>query len=88
MRNLAKRVFWRFFCEIRFFHLIHFWPLKISRRRGETVRVPVPGSAMEILVVQLADIGDLVMTSVFLRELRAFYPKARINFDSAIYYVA
>jgi ADP-heptose:LPS heptosyltransferase len=82
MWNLAKRVFWRFFCEVRFFHLIHLWPYKMSRRRrgkGCARRGPV----MEILVVQLADIGDLVMTSVFLRELRVRYPKARITLVTA-----
>ena len=36
------------------------------------------GDHKTILVVQLADIGDLVITSVFLRELRVCYPDAKI----------
>jgi ADP-heptose:LPS heptosyltransferase/glycosyltransferase involved in cell wall biosynthesis len=32
-----------------------------------------------VLVLQLADIGDVVLTSPFLRELRKYYPKAWIS---------
>jgi len=35
-------------------------------------------SIQKILVVQLADIGDVILTSPFLRELRRLYPKAWI----------
>ena len=33
----------------------------------------------KILVVQLADIGDVILTSPFIRELRRFFPKAWIG---------
>jgi glycogen(starch) synthase len=39
-----------------------------------------PGQIKNVLVIQPADIGDVILTSPFLRELRRFMPKARIIF--------
>lgn len=47
--------------------------LKRKKRRGPS------GSVRRILVVQLADIGDVVLSSPFLRGLRQFYPDAWIS---------
>ena len=38
-----------------------------------------PRVIQNILVVQIADIGDVILSSPFLRELRRFYPKAWIS---------
>lgn len=38
-----------------------------------------PRQTQNILVVQLADIGDVILSSPFLRELRRFYPAAWIG---------
>ena len=39
----------------------------------------VEGEARSILLVRLDAIGDMVMTSGFIRELRRNYPQARID---------
>jgi heptosyltransferase-2 len=39
-----------------------------------------PDTIRNVLVIQPADIGDVILTSPFLRELRRFLPKARIMF--------
>jgi heptosyltransferase-2 len=40
---------------------------------------PLPSQPNSILVLELADIGDLVWASAFLRELRSAYPAAEIT---------
>lgn len=50
--------------------------LKGQRRKTTTSD---PHQTQNILVVQLADIGDVILSSPFLRELRRFYPAAWIG---------
>jgi len=45
------------------------------RRKGSTADASQP---RKLLVVQLADIGDVILTGPFLRELRRFLPRAKI----------
>jgi ADP-heptose:LPS heptosyltransferase/glycosyltransferase involved in cell wall biosynthesis len=47
-----------------------------GRRRKNLPRTDSP--PREVLVVQLADLGDIVLTGPFLRELRRFLPQAKI----------
>lgn len=62
--------------------LIHGWPLTgtFTRKRA---RAPQAAEIASILVVQLGDIGDLVLTSVFLHELRLRFPQAHITLVAA-----
>gem|GEM_PF-147501 len=48
-----------------------------GRRRKATS--PDASQPRNVLVVQLADIGDVILTSPFLRELRSFLPRSRIT---------
>ena len=72
----SKSVPWSFFDKIH--DRVHGWPRHQSFRQ-EGARPPAPEKVENLLVVQLADIGDLMMTSVFLHELRHLFPKARIT---------
>ncbi len=47
-------------------------------RRPDRGAEPDEGRPRSVLVVQLADLGDVVLTSPFLRELRRFLPGAKI----------
>jgi ADP-heptose:LPS heptosyltransferase/glycosyltransferase involved in cell wall biosynthesis len=49
-----------------------------GRRRRSTAPGP-RSSPKSVLVVQLADLGDVILTSPFLRELRRQVPRARIT---------
>jgi glycogen(starch) synthase len=50
------------------------------RLTGRRPKIPEkdPGKIQNVLVIQLTDIGDVILTSPFLRELRRFLPHARI----------
>jgi heptosyltransferase-2 len=50
----------------------------IKGQRRQKKNTPLP-EVQHMLVIQLADIGDVVLTSPFLRELRKHYPKAWIG---------
>ncbi len=53
-----------------------FFLLRGRQRKSTSTAAPQP---RKVLVVQLADIGDVILTSPFLRELRRFLPRARIT---------
>jgi len=50
-----------------------------ANRRQRKKRSVSSGAVRKILVVQLADIGDVILSSPFLRGLRQFYPDAWIS---------
>jgi ADP-heptose:LPS heptosyltransferase/glycosyltransferase involved in cell wall biosynthesis len=53
-----------------------FFLLSGRRRKAASAEASQPRN---VLVVQLADIGDIILTSPFLRELRGFLPRSRIT---------
>ena len=56
------------------FNIYYFFHVQRRNKSGSPTR-----EIQKILVVQLADIGDVILTSPFIRELRRFFPKAWIG---------
>jgi heptosyltransferase-2 len=65
------------YAALLIFPPLYKWYFRLSGRRRKNPQ----GDAFhprEVLVVQLADLGDIILTSPFLRELRRFLPQAKI----------
>lgn len=77
MWNFIKDTLTSFFNDVEL-SIVHGWPWKKSFRQTGATQ-PLATDVARILVVQLADIGDLVMTSAFLREVRRQFPKAKVT---------
>jgi heptosyltransferase-2 len=49
----------------------------VSDRHRQSAKI-APSQLRNVLVIQLADLGDIILTGPFLRELRRFLPQAKI----------
>lgn len=88
MRHLLNPQFFVYVIKKIFEKTLPFLPLlffpaffgiyfKVTGRHRKISEIK-PGKIRNVLVIQLTDIGDVVLTSPFLRELRSFLPHARI----------
>ncbi|MDE1169920.1 MAG: glycosyltransferase family 9 protein [Verrucomicrobium sp.] len=81
---LLGRVLRRAGREAACFPLLHLRPrLEAARRARHWAGKGAAAVPRQILVAQLADIGDMVLTGPFLRRLRGLYPGARIVLAAA-----
>ncbi|SDT87724.1 ADP-heptose:LPS heptosyltransferase [Verrucomicrobium sp. GAS474] len=75
--RFAGRLLTRGFLEFKRSHLLRTLPQREAAARRTYFQNP-DARASGILVLQPADIGDMVLTSVFLRRLREAFPTERI----------
>ncbi len=75
--RFAGRLLDRGRLEVAHRRLLRAWPRREAEARAAYFSDP-RAAAEGILIVQPADIGDMVLTSVFLRRLRAAFPSERI----------
>ena len=75
--RFAGRLLDRGCLEIARRRLLREWPRREAEARDAWFAAP-SAKAEGILIVQPADIGDMVLTSVFLRRLRTAFPSERI----------
>lgn len=76
--HFAWRVTRRTFLELWNWNLVRTRPRQEARARARLWKGRTPAPSDAILVAQLADIGDLVVTGPFLRSLRRAFPQSRI----------
>lgn len=65
------------FLPLLFFPIFYGGYFRLTGRRHKISKIK-PDKIHNVLVIQLTDIGDIILTSPFLRELRRFLPHARI----------
>jgi ADP-heptose:LPS heptosyltransferase len=85
---LYWRVTCRFWREVLGWELLRLRPWCAWRRRKDFWLGQKDTGVHRIMVVQLADIGDVVLTGPFVNQLRELYPTAEITVISAPHTVA